>query len=191
MLCEDLSASSHYLIRTGFPQHSGPQFWVLKLFNKRGDIFLISSWTERVDYCRKKRQVFNPLSRPICTYFSRWNSPHLFGVSLEEDPIKTPAKACSRPSLKTALILWWSNSNTNVRQHTSNCLKKSKVSQCIARFKRVIKKLFIVVNSTHSRSEHKVVVRKYFVPDFFDTSNFCKKTMPTYVKSPAVLLNSS
>ena len=191
MLCEDLSASGDYLFRAGFPQHSWPQFWVLKLFNKRGDVFLISSWKERVDYCRKKRQIFNPLSRPIRTDFSCWNSPHLFGVSLEEDSVKAPAKACGRPPLKTALVLWGSNSNSDVRQHTSNGLKKSKVSQCVARFERVIKIFFVVVNSTHSRSEHKVSVRKYFMPDFLYTRNFCKKTMTANVKSPAVLLNGS
>src|SRR5262245_59754770 len=122
----------------------------MKSFDQCADdpaIFVSSTAEQRITNCFKQRQVFNPLSCPICRDLVAWNSPNLFRVGFKKDFVEPFAEAVRYPLLKACLIFMRKQTGLGVTEAHQRNLDRSEAGKRIECLERVVEKMIIVIDS--------------------------------------------
>src|SRR5262245_3766613 len=110
-------------------------------------IFVSSTSEQGITNCFKQRQVFDPLSCPICRNLVAWNSPDLFRVGFKKYFVEPFAEAVRDPLLEAGFVFMWKETGLSVTEAHQRNFDRSEAGKRVECLERVVKKMIIVIDS--------------------------------------------
>ncbi len=140
-------AALDHPVTARLPHLSRPQARILELADKALDCGRAVVERRTREERARKREPLDPLRGPLGADLGAWNTPDLFCVGLEEDPIQPPAEAVRHPLLEVLFGRSRPHSGVQVAQEEKSALRRAEASKRVGHLKRVLVVFTVVQNS--------------------------------------------
>ena len=169
------------------PHLARPETRVLKLLDQRRRSG--TRQVQRREQRASKREVLDPLHRPLGVDLRAGNPPHLLRVGAEERVVQASAEVRRHPVLEAVHSLPVPvQLASEVGERAENRLEQAETCDDIARLKRIGVVLPLVVDAGEARPDEEVVA-EHRLPEAFDLRQLREEPMTAEVEAVAVVLD--
>src|SRR5208283_4466641 len=168
------------------PHHPRTEARVVELLDERGYGGFVAVRGEGVADHVPERQDLDPLRGPVRLDLGGWYAPHLFGVGLEELPIKAPSERPGRPALEGVELAGRVHTYPQEREAAPDRLEHPETAQRISQTDRVVVESPFVINPAEPAPEQEVPRSEDLAPQVLDLGHLGEEAVPPDVEPPSL-----
>ena len=168
-----------------FPHHTRTESWILKLIDEGLDdpVFLVFLFSKESLFERsEKRQSLDPLSSPVGTDFTTWNTPDLLRIGLEKNIVETLSESIAHPLLECSRGPFRKKMAIDVAQEDQNTIPNTESKKGVHRAQWIVKKLVVVIDSRETPAYCEISFAEDLFPHLVHSFDFGEETVPSNIE---------